>query len=92
MTVAECQKRMSVQEFFEWVAFYQLEPWGEVRADYRSAIVSTILANSNRAKNTPPFKPLDFMPFVHKKEKMSQQDIKSTLTVFANMVNKKYKK
>ncbi len=55
---------MSSREFAEWMAFYQVEPWGEERADLRSGIVASTVANAHRdpKKRKRPFKPEDFIP------------------------------
>ena len=54
---------MSSRQLAEWIAYYQLEPWGEERADLRAGIVASTIANVNRsAKRTKPYTPRDFMP------------------------------
>lgn len=55
---------MSSREFAEWAQFYELEPWGEERADIRSGIVASTIANANRdaKKRKKPFTVEDFMP------------------------------
>jgi len=62
--VAELQSRMSSREFAEWLAYYSLEPFGEVRADLRMATVAALIANANRngQKRKEPYTPQDFMP------------------------------
>ena len=44
------------------MAYYQLEPWGDERADLRMGIQAAVLANVHRARNQRPLKPADFMP------------------------------
>lgn len=46
----------------EWMAFAELEPFGDERADLRAGIVASTIVNVNRAQGTPPVKPADFMP------------------------------
>lgn len=48
--------------FVEWMAYAELEPFGETRADLRSGIIASVMANAHRAKEAKPFKPQDFMP------------------------------
>jgi hypothetical protein len=45
------------------MAYYQLEPFGEDRADYRQALTTCVIANANRdkSKKPTPFVPEDFM-------------------------------
>ena len=40
--------RIDSYELSEWMAYYSIEPFGEVRADWRQAWTSMILANANR--------------------------------------------
>lgn len=65
---------MSSREFSEWMAFAELEPFGEERADLRSAIVAAVFANANRdrKKRPRPFAPADFMPFREKAQPTSE--------------------
>jgi hypothetical protein len=55
---------MSSREFSEWMAFHDLEPFGEERADLRAGIVASTVANANRdpKKKRKAYKPEDFMP------------------------------
>lgn len=46
----------------EWMVFAKLEPFGERRADLRSAIVAATVANANRSKDQQAYKIEDFMP------------------------------
>ena len=64
LPVRELLSRIGSDELTEWMAFYQLEPFGDFRADVRSGIVAATFANANRAKDAQPFTPEDFMPFV----------------------------
>lgn len=53
---------MTSREFAEWMAYYGLEPFGERRADYRAALISSVIANVNRAKDQDPYPISDFLP------------------------------
>ena len=61
MTVAELLARIDSAELTEWMAYSQIEPFGEERADLRAGIVASTTANvwSGKGKS---FKPSDFMP------------------------------
>ncbi len=59
MTVAELLARISSAELTEWEEFNRLEPFGEERADLRSAIVAATVAAGAGVKGA---KPADFMP------------------------------
>ena len=41
---------MEARELQEWMAFFAMEPWGAVRADYRSGVVAATLVNVNGGK------------------------------------------
>ena len=62
--MAQLQHELSSHAFAEWMAFYQLEPFGEERADLRAAIVASVIANANRDPRGHPqaFTVEDFMP------------------------------
>lgn len=64
MPVGEMLGRMSSAEITEWLAFYQLEPFGGERDDLRTGIVAATVANVNRdpKKQKRPFEASDFMP------------------------------
>lgn len=57
MTVAELGRRMSSAEFAEWVGYYEIEPFGDLRADYRAGIVASLIFNSNRVETAEPIGP-----------------------------------
>jgi len=59
VTVQDLLVRISSSELTEWMAYYQMEPFGEERADLRSAIVASVTANAASKRR---FKPADFMP------------------------------
>jgi len=62
MTVAELLSRISSRELSEWMAYYELEPFGEERADLRAGIIAATIANVNRSKKQRAFQPAQFMP------------------------------
>lgn len=55
---------MTSVQITEWLAFAQVEPFGEWRADLRMATLAALIANVNRNdKARPePYRPDDFMP------------------------------
>ncbi len=55
---------MTVGEFHEWIAFREARgPFGDVRGDMHSALIASILAETNRdsQRRPAPFSPADFM-------------------------------
>jgi hypothetical protein len=46
----------------EWIAYYQIEPFGVEKEDFRAGIIASTIANVNRQKGQKAFTPKDFMP------------------------------
>ena len=69
MTVREMLTRMSALELAEWQRYYDVEPFGEERADLRAAIVARVIAQSNGARQA---KLDDFMPRFEPRETRPQ--------------------
>ena len=62
-TVEQLLREISSSELCEWRAYYQLEPFGELIADQRHGIATSVLANVNRdiTRAPEPYKPTDFI-------------------------------
>lgn len=52
---------MSSEEFAEWVAFDRMSPGEPERSDLQSAMVASVIANSNKGKKGKPYGLDDFM-------------------------------
>ena len=77
-TVEELQQTMTADEFIEWCAFYQIEPWGFEMANWRAALVSMTVANfSGRVKK--PLKIGDFLPGAKRKRKLTPAELAARL-------------
>lgn len=87
MTVAEAQARVDSREFAAWLAYDRVEPFGESRADLRTAIVACVVANANRGKAGQAFTPKDFMPDFSHRPSQSPDEIQSRLFVLAEVHN-----
>jgi len=61
MTVEEMLARMDSREIAEWQAFYNLDPFGERRADLRAGIIASTNYNMLRRKGRPK-SVTDFIP------------------------------
>jgi len=74
MTVQELLARISARELSEWMAYFRLEPFGEERADVRSAIVAATVANTARdpKRRRRSFQASEFMPRFERLEKGRQ--------------------
>ena len=80
--------RCNSREFAEWRAFFELEPWGEERADLRAGIIASTIANVNRSKGKA-FSPGDFMPEFDKPARTQQtpQEMAAVMNLFAKQQN-----
>lgn len=58
---------ISSDEFTEWLAYYQIEPFGDTIADLRHGTACALVANINRnAEHRPePYEPGDFIHWVN---------------------------
>jgi hypothetical protein len=47
----------------EWMGYYQLEPWGSMQDEWRSALITSMVANTARdhKRQRKPFEPGDFI-------------------------------
>lgn len=59
-TLAELDDRMTMKEFRLWAEMYQREPWGDARADLRTASLTAVMANCHSLKRM--YKTSDFLP------------------------------
>lgn len=76
-TVDELSENLGYEEFLEWMEYYSFEPFGEWRADVRSGLVASVIANVNRdpTKVPEPYTSEDFMLFNKaKKQQWSEDD------------------
>ena len=60
----QAQLEISSAEFTEWMAYYELEPFGDLVADQRHGVASALLANVNRNSSTRP-EPYSSNDFIH---------------------------
>jgi len=82
MTVRELLARIDSRELSEWMAYYELNPFGSVRDDLQAGIVASTIANVNRGKNDKSFTPSDFMPYMDKPQQ-SEGDMQAVMDALA---------
>lgn len=73
-TVAELRESMSSKELTEWIAYYDIDPFGSERSDLNSAIIAQTIANTNRGQNQAPYDVKDFMPSFEEKQLTPDQE------------------
>jgi len=84
----EAKERCTAREFYEWVAYYRMNPWGEERADLRTGIVCALTANVHRGKNGKAYKPTDFLPKYNERRKVqSGIEMAARMKAFATAHN-----
>ncbi|MHB9836848.1 phage tail assembly protein T [Paraburkholderia terrae] len=59
MTVRQLLANLDSAELSEWMAFNQIEPFGEARADLRAGIIASTVAGGA---------PIDYMPFQKRRQ------------------------
>ena len=64
-------REMTAQQFDEWIAFYQLEPWGILADDALSAHWKAIYANAHRKKGKRAMRVDKFLLFREEKKDAS---------------------
>ncbi len=60
-------KDLNSLEIAEWIAYYNIEPFGYTMDWLRTGVVASMIANVNRKKGTKPAMPEDFVPNKRKK-------------------------
>ena len=88
--------QITSKQLGEWMAYYNVEPFGDTRRDLRSGIVASVLANIYRKKGAKQYTPADFMPKFEKRrarevpdpQVLREQTIK-TMTSLVDIQNKK---
>jgi len=76
-------ERMDNRELLEWMAFYNIEPFGEERMDLRFALMTAHLI-SPYLKKGHKIKLKDFMLDFEPKKAMTAEEIKAVLMGVAN--------
>ena len=61
-------REMSSDQLFEWIAYYQMEPWGMASLYLLFAHFKALFVNSNLKKGKRPYKPEKFLMFWQKKK------------------------
>jgi len=59
---------MDAQEFAEWLAFDQIEPFGANREDQRTGLIASTIVNVNKKPGKTPSKWSDFLPPYEKRK------------------------
>lgn len=52
---------MPSRHYREWLAYFNLEPFGAWRDNWHAALIAAVIANVNRGKGTAPISVSEFM-------------------------------
>jgi hypothetical protein len=83
-TVGELERQLSAFELSEWMAIYEREPFGDVRADLRAGIIAREVRaglSTGKSKVTP----MDFMPIVKREMERTAPREQSTANLVAQI-------
>lgn len=79
--------RISAKTYRTWAEYISFYGFTDERADLRSGIVASVIANVNRSKRGKSYKPSDFIPKFGPKKKQSVDEMRTLLTNFARVHN-----
>ena len=88
MTVNQLMREMSALEETYWQAYYQDDPFGDHRADLRSAQITHMLHLVNSSKKSERKKLTDFLPFYRKKATVDEDVSTSILNRFKPLMDR----
>jgi len=80
---------MGAGEFAQWLAYYVVEPFGEARADIRTATLAALMANINCDPETQPkpFTVADFLPDYWQDPDDEAADLEMKMRMIASAIN-----
>ena len=72
---------LSLRELWLWAALWEIDPWGEQRADLRNALTTYVIAETKRnpRRKSTPYRPFDFMPYAQRDEHAKNRDLSARL-------------
>lgn len=68
-------REMTEQQFREWIAYYQIEPFGTLMTDSEWASWKALYANAHLRKGKRPFRTEKFLLFTGKDKEKDASDI-----------------
>lgn len=81
-SVAQLMGELSADEFREWAAYYDIEPWGFPADAWCAGTVSATVANyAGRSRKRPDAKATDWVPKRRqgKRRKMTEQELRARM-------------
>jgi hypothetical protein len=74
--VAALQASITSEQFAAWMAYYEVEPWGEDRADLRMGILASATVAPHCRRGQAP-KPASFLPKFGPRKPQSEELMKA---------------
>jgi len=84
-------REITAEQFGEWRAFAELEPFGKRAEDIRTGIIAATIGNFSEISKKHDWSPLDFMPGEQEAEDPSKALGKRILAAFQAMGAKEVK-
>jgi len=81
-----------IELFHEWIAYNCIDPIGEDRKDWRSALVACTIANSMRTKRGRRLRISQFMPKFGPRPRQTWQQQKAIFKAFASVHNRQFER
>ena len=72
-------KEISLRQFLEWKLYSDLEPFDEMRGDYRAARIAQTVANASRGPNTAAYGLTDFLIYADPDAPQKSEDELKTI-------------
>jgi len=81
--VAALADAMPAEQYRSWLAYAEIEPFGEIQADLRAGAIARVVAEPNRDRDahSAPFTVLDFIPWIMTEERLAEKDAERELTL-----------
>jgi len=92
MTRRELLCRLGADELSEWMAFFQLEPFGSEREDVRAAMLCSLFASAWSGRKHKRWQLYDFFPNLKVREAPDSESVRMRFRMFAAMAGQVVKK
>jgi tRNA uridine 5-carbamoylmethylation protein Kti12 len=84
-------RRLTARQFINWEIYDAIEPFGQLREDYRTAQIVSLLYNVNRGKHDKAKSVEDFLlKFEEPQPKQTWQEQLTYMKIFAAAQNRAY--
>ena len=92
MPVAQARRDIDSREFAEWIAYANVEPFGEQREDFRMGYIAAIICNMFLPRGSRRLTPRDFMPDFSPPKPQTGAEMWARLTMIGDLQNARVEK